>query len=180
MNSIDELQDLCNYAISISINDLMIYWIEFSKTLTNNKSILETYDKMIDNLKSNFVDEFDDPYSIAEVTWGKGAGEGFRPIPDIHDIYYQSVRSQIDDYFVNKFYDLSTDKGFQTKVKNIQNNLETFFTIPTYVIYDQVSRKSTFHTFYGKYSTWFNKRSKTQEVMNANFESLKKLVDEYY
>lgn len=179
MNSISELQDLCNYAVSISINNLMVYWIEFSKTLTNNKSILETYDKMIDNLKFDFLDEFDDPYSIAEITWGKGAGEGFRPIPDIHDIYYQNIRSQITEYFLNRIYVLSTDKGFQTKVKNIQNNLETYFTIPRNILYSQKSRQSTFHNFYGVYATWWNNRYKTQEVISIEFDKLRKLVNEY-
>ncbi len=179
MNQISELQDLCNLAVSITINNLMIYWIQFLKTQFTNQSILDVYDKMIDNLNSKFVEEFDDPKSIAELTWGIGGGEGFQPIPDIHDIYYQNIRNQINEYFVNKIYFLSTDQGFQTKAKNIENNLATFFTIPRNILYDKRSRESSFHNFYGKYSTWWNNRNKTQEEMNRNFENLRKLVDEY-
>ncbi len=179
MKNIDELQDLCNFAVSISINNLMINWIEFLKTQNPSKSIVDVYNIMIEKLKQIYVSEFQDPYSIAENIWGIGSGEQFRPMPDIHDIYYQNIRNQINEYFVNKIYFLSTDQGFQIKAKNIENNLTTFFTIPRNILYDQKSRSSSFHNFYGKYSTWWNERYKTQEVMNMNFESLKKLIGEY-
>lgn len=179
MKSINELQKLCNFAISISINNLMIDWIEFLKTQNPAQSMINVYDIMIEKLQSNFTEEFQDPYSIAESVWGCGTGEQFRPIPDIHDLYYMNIRSQINEFFMNEIYILSTDKGFQNKVKNIQNNLETFFTIPRNILYCQQSKKSTFHNRYGKYATWWNERYKTQEVMNTNFENLKKLIDEY-
>ncbi len=179
MNPISELQDLCNFAVSISINNLMINWIEFLKTQNPAKSIVDVYNIMIEKLNQIYVSEFQDPYSIGENVWGCGSGEQFRPIPDIHDIYYQNIRSQINQYFVDKIYCLNTGQGFQTKAKNIENNLATFFTIPRNILYDRASKNSSFHNFYGKYSTWWNERYKTQEVMNINFENLKKLVDEY-
>ncbi len=180
MKNIDELQDLCNFAISISINNLMIQWVEFLKIQNPSKSVIDVYNSMIDKLHQIYIEEFQDPFSIAENVWGIGSGEQFRPIPDIHDLYYMDIRNQINEYFVDKIYFLNTDQGFQTKAKNIENNLTTFFTIPRNILYCQQSRKSTFHTFYGKYATWFNNRSKTQEEMNRNFENLKKLVDEYF
>lgn len=179
MKSISELQELCNFAVSISMNDLMIDWIGFLKTQSNNKSIVETYDLMISKLQEKFVFEFDDPASIADLTWGIGSKEQFLPISDIHEIYYMWIQNKISQYFTDKIFILSTDAGFQIKAQNILNNLETFFTIPRNILYDKRSRESSFHNLKGIYSTWLKNRDKTQETMNVNFENLKKLVDEY-
>ena len=179
MKSIDELQEKCNFAVSISINGLMINWIEFLKTQSNNKSILETYNLMISKLQQIYVNEFEDPANIAEATWGIGSKEQFLPIPDIHEIYYMNIRIEIETFFLNEILILSTDAGFQAKVNHVLDNLETYFTIPRNIMYDVASRKSTFHNITGKYSTWLKNRDKTQEMVNVEFDKLRKLVTEY-
>lgn len=180
MNPINELQELCDFAIQISKNDLMINWIEFLKTQSNTRSMLKTYDLMISKLTdSKFVLEFDDPASIADFTWGIGSGQQFLPIPNIHNTYYIDILGQIDLFFVNEILILSNDAKFQADAKFIWTNLQIAFHIPKDVLYDKRSKDSSFHNFYGKYSTWFNSRSKTKEFLDYNFDRLKELVSEY-
>lgn len=180
MELINELQGLCNFAVTISLNNLMIDWIEFLKTQSNNKSILKTYDSMILKLTDDkFVAEFDDPASISEFTWGIGSKEQFLPIVDIHETYYIIVLGKINLFFANEILILSNDEEFQIKAKNIQTNLQIAFHIPKDVINQKESRNSTFHNLKGKYSTWLNNRKNTQTFLDDNFEKLKKLVSEY-
>ena len=149
MESINELQDLCNYSADISLNNLMIYWIEFLKTQSNSKSMIENYDLMISKLTDDkFVNEFDDPASIAKLTWGSGSDEQFLPIVDIHNTYYIGILGQINLFFVNKFLILSNEPEFQVKAKFIQTNLTIAFHIPKDVMYDKESKLSTFQNRY--------------------------------
>lgn len=178
MNSIIELQDLCNTAVQISKNDLMIYWIGVLKSQSNNKSMLETFDLMISKLQQDYVDEYDTPAFIAERTWGLGSCEMFRPIVDIHECYYVDVLGKINLFFMNEILILSKDDGFQTVAKNVQTNLQVAFHIPNDVLHDKESKNSTFHNLKGKYSTWFNNRDKTGVFLDYNFNKLRNLVVE--
>ncbi len=179
MESIDELESLCNFSVLISTNDLMIDWIEFLKTQSNNKSMLETYNLMISKLQQKYTPEFDDPFSIAENTFGIGAGQQFLPIVDIHQTYYITILSKINEYFVNKLLVLSTDEKFQVDAKFVMTNLQIAFHIPKDVVYDKEGRLSSFHNLKGKYSTWRYDRVKTKEFIDWNFNKLRELVAEY-